>query len=319
MLKRLNLANWGLLKIIISNRDRKFLSDLWTALFDQLKIKLLYFTIYHSQIDETSERTNQTLKIVLRYHLMCLKNSKNWFTVLNSMQREFNNTFSSTTTKTFNEICYDFTSCTSTDLINSFSIISNKILTRQTVQNSIAFFQVMFKHYYDKRHSNHLFKIDDWVLLKLHKNYNISSTKILKKKLSQQYVESFKITEKIDNLIFRLTISEHWKIHSVISITQLKFFESSFATDSSSSSIFMKEDTDSIKSFEIKKIISKKLTKKRDIKYLVRWLKYDFEKNVWRSISKLDNVMNLVKDYELTNNQLSSTQQIKSRKRSKKF
>ena len=218
MLERLNLANWDLLKIIISNRDRKFLSDLWTALFDQLRIKLLYFTIYYSQIDEAFERTNQTLKIALRYHLMCLKNSKNWLTVVDFMQREFNNTFSSITTKTFNEICYDFTSCTNIDLINSFNIISNKILTRQTVENSIAFSQVMFKHYYDKRHSNHLFKINDWILLKLHKGYNISSTKILRKKLSQQYVESFMIIEKIDNLIFCLTISEYWRIHSVISI-----------------------------------------------------------------------------------------------------
>ena len=176
----------------------------------------------------------------------------------------------------------------------------------------------MFKHYYDKTHSNYQFKIDDWVLLKLHKDYNISTTKILRKKLSQQYVESFKITEKIDNLIFRLTISEHWRIHSVISIAQLEFFESSFAINSFSFSISMKEDTDSIKSFEIKQIISKRLTKRRDIEYLVRWLKYDSEKNVWRSLSEFDNVMNFVKNYELANNQLSSTQQIKFRRRSKK-
>ena len=301
MLERLNLANWDLFKIIISDRDRKFLSDLWTVLFNQLEIKLLYFTIYYSQIDEASERTNQTLKIILRYHLMCLKNFKNWLTIVSFMQREFNNTFSSTTTKTFNEICYDFTSCTSIDLINSFSNTTNKTLTRQTVENNIAFSQVMFKHYYDKEHNNHLFKINDWILLKLHKDYNISSTKILEKKLSQQYVEFFKITEKIDNLIFRLTISEHWKIHSVIFITQLKFFESFFAINSFLFSVFMKEDTDSIKSFEIKKRISKRLIKRRDIKYFVRWLRYDSEKNVWKSLSKLDNVMNLVKNYEANN------------------
>ena len=128
----------------------------------------------------------------------------------------------------------------------------------------------MFKHYYDKEHNNYLFKINDWILLKLHKNYNISSTKIFEKKLSQQYVESFKIIEKIDNLIFRLTISKHWKIHSIIFIAQLKLFESFFAINSFSFSVFMKEDTDSIKSFEIKKIISKKLIKRRDIKYFVK-------------------------------------------------
>lgn len=33
LLKRLNIGDWGLPKIIISNRDRKFLSELWSTLF----------------------------------------------------------------------------------------------------------------------------------------------------------------------------------------------------------------------------------------------------------------------------------------------
>ena len=139
MLERLNLTNWRLLKIIISDRNRKFLSNLWIALFDQLEVKLLYFIVYHFQIDDASERTNQTLKIALRYHLMCLKDSKNWSTVVDSMQRDFNNTSFFIITKTFNEICYDFTSCTSIDLINSSNITSSRSLTRQTVEDSIAF------------------------------------------------------------------------------------------------------------------------------------------------------------------------------------
>jgi hypothetical protein len=34
---------------------------------------MLYFTVYHSQIDEASERINQTLKIALRYYIQELQ------------------------------------------------------------------------------------------------------------------------------------------------------------------------------------------------------------------------------------------------------
>lgn len=44
--------------MIISDRDPKFLSDLWASLFKLLGVKLLYSTAYHPQTDGASERTN---------------------------------------------------------------------------------------------------------------------------------------------------------------------------------------------------------------------------------------------------------------------
>ena len=58
LLDRLDIANWNLSKIIISNRDRKFLFDMWTTIFEKLKIKFMYSTTYHFQIDEQNERIN---------------------------------------------------------------------------------------------------------------------------------------------------------------------------------------------------------------------------------------------------------------------
>ena len=48
MLDRLNFENWELSKIIISDRDRKFLSNFWIILFTKLSVKLLYSIAYHS-------------------------------------------------------------------------------------------------------------------------------------------------------------------------------------------------------------------------------------------------------------------------------
>ena len=48
MLDRLDIADWNFLKIIISNRNRKFLSHFWFILFNKLDVKLLYSIVYHS-------------------------------------------------------------------------------------------------------------------------------------------------------------------------------------------------------------------------------------------------------------------------------
>lgn len=58
LLNRLNLIDWNFSKIIISNKNRKFLLKLWSVFFLQFDGKLLYFTIYHSQIYNSFKRIN---------------------------------------------------------------------------------------------------------------------------------------------------------------------------------------------------------------------------------------------------------------------
>jgi len=108
LLDRLDLADWGLPKAIISDRDRKFLSDMWTAMFQRLGAKLLYSTAYHPQTDGQSERTNQSVEIALRFLISTLKQPQLWPETLPSLQRGFNNS-SSTGNPTPNEVAYGFT------------------------------------------------------------------------------------------------------------------------------------------------------------------------------------------------------------------
>ena len=74
LLNRLNIVDWNLSKIIIFDRDRKFFFDMWTIVFEKLKMKFMYSTIYHFQIDDQNERINQTIEIVFRFHFVIMKN-----------------------------------------------------------------------------------------------------------------------------------------------------------------------------------------------------------------------------------------------------
>ena len=53
-------------KMIISDRDRIFTSQLWKDIFSALKVELRYNTAYHPQTDGRTERVNQCLETYLR-------------------------------------------------------------------------------------------------------------------------------------------------------------------------------------------------------------------------------------------------------------
>ena len=285
LLNRLDIIDWEISKIIISNKDRKFISKLWIELFRQLNVKLLYFTTYYSQIDDQFERTNQIMKIALRFVIVIFDNSIDWSNVTSRIQRILNNLIVNID-KTFNEVSYDFTSTHSKNLLSKF--VANVSLTfssivyrfvqriiRIEIIDAIVFAQMHVKYYYDKEHASIFMKIDDWTFLRLHKNYKISITIRLNKKYAQQYVDSFEVIERVERLVYRLVFSNNWRVHNVFTITQLKFC-SSFDNDLfrrfksvEFDSIFVKNDIDQVKFWKLNRIVDKRISQ-REIEYFVR-------------------------------------------------
>ncbi|MBW0523912.1 hypothetical protein O181_063627 [Austropuccinia psidii MF-1] len=60
------ISHTGLLKNIISDRDPKFTSALWTNLHKLLGTKLSFLTAYHPKTDGLAERMIQTLEDIIR-------------------------------------------------------------------------------------------------------------------------------------------------------------------------------------------------------------------------------------------------------------
>ncbi|MBW0491264.1 hypothetical protein O181_030979 [Austropuccinia psidii MF-1] len=60
------ISTCGLPKIIISDRNPKFTSKIWTNLFEILGNKLSFSTAYHPQTDGLAERMIQTMEDILR-------------------------------------------------------------------------------------------------------------------------------------------------------------------------------------------------------------------------------------------------------------
>lgn len=304
-LQKLNRRDWRISKIIIFDRDRKFLSNFWHKLFINLDVSMFYFIVYHSQIDDASERINQSMKIVLRYYIQQLFDVSLWVFSLWTFQAVVNNIKSARTDKISNELLYEIISNRSLNLMKFSTKIDHfHDHLRKKTQNVINWAQMMNKVYYDRRHTPLFLKIDEWALLRLHHDYFVSSFKNMTKKVFAQYVDSFKVLKRINRLIYRLNISSNWIIHFVFIVAQLELASSSqsdsFEKFRSSHSSSVKDTQDE---YEVERLLNKRIIRKKKkyvTKYLIRWKDYESEFDTWYNLKNLDDVKNLVSDYEKT-------------------
>ena len=304
--KRLDLIDWGLPGELITDRDPKFLSKFWAKLFARLRVKLLYSTAYHPQIDGSSKRINQTVEIALRFFVHALKDACFWPEILLCIQSILNNTSSWTTDKTPNKIAYGFSPCRPLDLLSNL-LLPNTFQVRTNATDAISFALANQKAHYNRKHQLLFMKIGDHAMLRLHKGYSIPSSTSVTKKLTQQYVGPFCVFEKVGRLAYKLNIPFDWRVHPVFLVAQLK--PASSPTNDlfhclrphMAPAIFVNGDINATKSFEVDCLLNKQTVKKgrgRAVEYLVRWTGYGPEWDRWYNIKDFDNATNLVHDYK---------------------
>ena len=218
LLRRLQKIDWGLPKQIISDRDRKFLSELWQALFEVLGVKLLYSTAYYPQTDGSSERTNQTIEIAIRFWMSTLDDVAAWPLTILAIQGNYNNMISALISKTLNEVAAGFSLNLPLDLGAYEKQVFLKDIARLEAADAIAFAQMHAKYYYDRRHHPQFFREGDYALLCLHRGYDIPAIKLTGREYGLQFVGLFKVLERIGRLVYRLDIPDTWKVYPVFSV-----------------------------------------------------------------------------------------------------
>ena len=296
LLERLWIADWGLPKVILSDRDKKFLSDFWSTLFNRLGVQLLYSTAYHPQTDGQSEKTNQTVEIMLRFFLATLENPADWLRCLPQIQSVLNNSKTSTN-KTPNEIVYGFTPNFIFDYVADPSI--DFPTSRIDAADALDFAAMNMKYYYDRRHTAMFLAPGDWALLRLHHGYNIPIK--FNYKLDQQYTGPFKVLEKVGRLSYRLQLPEHWRIHDVFTIAQLE------PAPAPGSDPYQRlpydepgpvEDTDV---YEVERILDKRVIHKGrgfSTQYRVQWKGWGSQYDQWYRVQDLGDCKELIEEYE---------------------
>lgn len=144
-------------------------------------------------------------------------------------------------------------------------------------------------------------------MLRLYKGYLILSLAGVIKKLTQQYIGPFQIKERIGCLAYRLKILSDWQIYPVFLVAQLEPAFKPFINPfwqphlHHSSTVFVDNDTDSLKSFEINRLLKKQTIKRgKDltIKNFVCWTSYCPKWYNWYNVKDLNNAGKLICKHE---------------------
>ena len=105
----------GLPKIIISDRDVRFMSYFWKTLWHLLGTKLKFFSTYHPQIDGQTKVVNRSLKNLL--HWLIKEHMDNWDLLLSRAKFAYNSSVNRSTGMSPFKVIHGYQSRKSIDLI----------------------------------------------------------------------------------------------------------------------------------------------------------------------------------------------------------
>lgn len=303
--ERLAIGDWGTPRKIISDRDPKWVAALWQRLWTNRGVHLAYTTAYHAQGDGQSEVTNQVAEIALRSLIGHLATPYNWHLTLPYLQSVLNSSISHATKTTPHRLMFG------TDLPAAFGPLTdhrNEALGHKgewyDASTAVADAIMTMKRHYDKRHLPLQLQSGDKVMLRLHKGYNIPTTKEFPK-VSQQYAGPFTIKRKVGNLAYELNLPPTMKIHPVISVAHLDPAPRSadpFGREPPRSGPISEADAGGFSDvYEIQSLLSRRhrtVRGKRRTEYLVKWKGWGNEHNAWYDSSDLTHAKEAIADLE---------------------
>ena len=286
-------VDWGLPSAIISDRDRKFMSQFWHDLFKRMGVQQMFTTAYHPQSDGQSERTNQTAEVALRFWLS--EGNKDWPRFLPFLRGSLNNSFNASIGMSPNEYCYGHRVQEPADLINPASQLDSeldpataRLILRQEAADAQAYANIRMKERFDAKHQPLRLQPGDWAFINLHHGYKIPGQE--SSKFSQQRTGPFVVQEVYGKgNAYKLGLPDHWKIHPVISVEHLE------PAPAPSSDPFERpipdhppaiDDDAHADQWRVDKLIDRRIRRvgryrKEVTEYLVQWTGYGPEWNQW--------------------------------------
>ena len=290
---------------IISDRDPRFTSSFWKALWLQLGTKLKMSTAYHPQSDGLTERNNRTLEESLRSYVNYHQN--NWDTMLPLLEFSYNNCINSTTGYSPFFMNYgqhpttplDYEVRKEVQINDTASTMIEKLYDAlDKAHENITKAQASQKKYADQhRRDFEQFKIGDQVLLSTD-NLRIPGRA---PKLVAKRIGPFTITRVLGKLNYELELPNTLKgIHNRFHVQQLSKFHTtdSFPTRPNiitrPPAITLAKHSDDV--YEVEQVLKHKGTGSR-LQYLIHWKGYPEYESTWEPASAFIDHQDKIKEY----------------------
>lgn len=307
------LADWSCPKVIISDRDAKFLSAFWQTLWKAFGTKLAMTTAYHPQADGQSESTNHIVELAIRHYCVEYAPDFNWIDVLPSLQWNLNNAHVRAIDASPHEYLYGFKIQAPADRLKDVvpkqaaDIRFMRQHLRRDAQLTMNGVSAESKQIYDAKHRPLEFNIGNQVWLKYGKAYKPLFRG--SKKTTPPRGGPFKIIRKVTPLAYELDFDKDdpvFRGHPVISIQYLlpyEYDDDPFSRQPPKPEPVVYGDkssaTEQGEHFEVEKILDKRIIgRKKAVQYLVRWKGATAAEDRWHTLPQLRRCQELIAEYE---------------------
>jgi hypothetical protein len=285
-------------KDVISNREFVFMSASWTNICYHMKMKKRLSIVFHSQIDEQTERQNQNLKHFLR--MFCFEKQIEWIKFLSLTEFVYQNSVQFIIECNLFFCMYDYNFKIRYELKNDI-IMKEMLVVTKRVKELHEYKQKLIEKwqkaanaqvkYYNRKHIALTFKTKNLIILFI-KNIKLKNSS---QKLSHKFIKSFRIVETMNKQIYRLNFFSFYRIHDVFHVFYLKSYkrrrDDNIISEYSSSELF---DDDEVN--EVKRILQKKISKKI-IYYLIKWKNWSKKYNEWVAKKNM-NALDLLQEFD---------------------
>lgn len=224
--------NHGMPKAIVSDRDPRFTSDFWRALFKATGTKLLMSTAYHPQTDGQTERANRTVEQMLRAYIS--PHHDDWDKHLAAVEFAYNNSEQASTGMTPFYLNYGRHPETPLSIQSGIDVQTEDKSTDAFVQrlatdlqrakDTLTTAQERQCEQANKKRKDHTFAVGDMVWLSrrfmehLSHRHDVAGTK---KVFRQSRYGPFEVVKVVGDNAYQLKLPKHWKIHDVVNISYL--------------------------------------------------------------------------------------------------
>lgn len=216
----------GMPRVIVSDRDTKFLSHFWRTLWAKLGTKLSFSTTCHPQTDGQTEVVNRSLSTLLR--TMVKGNLKTWEEYLPFVEFAYNHAKHSATLFSPFEIVYGFNPLSPLDLV-SLPLKEQSSLDGKKKAEYVRRLHAKAKENVEKKtklyakHANKgrkelIFEVGDLVWVHLRKDRFPEERK---SKLMPRVDGPFEVIQRINNNAYRLDLQGKYNTSSAFNVSDL--------------------------------------------------------------------------------------------------